>query len=52
MTAKPQDPKKFFMDHIQNDFYIIKELINVTVDDLIILLHSMCVQFVERDNRK
>ena len=49
MTEKPTDVKKFFWEHIQNDLNIIKGLINVTEDDVIILLHAMCALFPTSD---
>ncbi len=39
MTARPDNMKKFFWEHMQKDLRIASRLLNVNVDELLILLH-------------
>ena len=44
--AQPTDVKQFFWEHMQKDLKIICEILNLTLDELIIVLHLITFAFL------
>lgn len=44
--VNPQDVKQFFWEHMELDLKISCKILNITLDELLILLHKICFNFL------
>ena len=50
MEANPPDVKQFFWQHMQLDLKIACTILNITTDELLILLHKISFNFIKSKN--
>ena len=52
MVHKVEDPKEFFWKHMQKDLSMACKALNITLDEMYILLHRILNDFLYRNKSK